>query len=189
MKSNLHVTGICGSLRKDSYNMALLQAAIQLLPEGMSLEIVSIANIPLYNQDLDIPSVAERPEPVTFFRNKLAEADGILIASPEYNYSIPGGLKNAIDWASRGKDSPLLQKPVAIMGASPGLWGTVRMQLAFQPVFLTLDMQVVKKPEVLVSEAAKKINADGHVTDETARSLIHQKLEGLKQLILQHKKQ
>lgn len=188
MNTHLHLVAICGSLRKASYNLSLLHAAQRLLPEEMSMEIVSIADIPLYNQDLDIPQVASRPEAVQAFRDKIANADGLLIASPEYNYSIPGGLKNAIDWASRGKDSPLLNKPAALMGATISLWGTVRMHLAFEPVFLTMNMPVVQKPEVLVAEAGKKIDVEGNVHDETTRTLIQQKLLALKQLILLHKK-
>ena len=133
---HVHLVGISGSLRKGSYNTLLLHAALQLLPNDVSMEVLSIEDIPLYNADLDLPTALQRPEVVEHFRKKLADADGLLIASPEYNYSIPGGLKNAIDWASRGEDSPLLHKPVAVIGATPGLWGTTRMQLAFHAVFL-----------------------------------------------------
>jgi chromate reductase len=188
MSTHLHIVALCGSLRKESYNRYLLKAAQQLLPEEVSLEIVSFADLPLYNQDLDTPTAKERPEAVTAFRNKLAQADGLLIASPEYNYSIPGGLKNAIDWASRGKDSPLLKKPAALMGATISLWGTVRMHLAFEPIFLTMNMAVVQQPEILVAEAPKKFAEDGSVTDETTRKLIQQKLVNLKQMMLLYKK-
>lgn len=184
MNQAIHLAGISGSLREKSFNTYLLEAAKDLLPEGVTMEIASIAEIPLYNADLDTPSTPHRPEAVAIFREILAKADGILIASPEYNYSIPGGLKNAIDWASRGKDSPLLRKPVAVIGATPGLWGTVRMQLAFQPVFLFLDMKPVLKPEVLIAQANKKFDEKGTLTDETAIGLIRQKMQALKELIL-----
>jgi chromate reductase len=161
----------------------LLKAAGQLLPVDVSMDIVSIEDIPLYNADLDLPAAKQRPETVEHFRKMLTDADGILISSPEYNYSIPGGLKNAIDWASRGEDSPLLRKPVAVIGATTGLWGTARMQLAFHNVFLFLDMKPVYKPEVLVAQAEKKFNKQGHLIDETAKKLIKQKLEALKELI------
>lgn len=173
-----------GSLRKGSFNTMLLHNVRDLLPEGVTMDIASIAEIPLYNADLDLPAVKERPAPVTTFRNSLAKADGIVIVSPEYNYSIPGGLKNAIDWASRGTDSPLLKKPVAVMGATPGMWGTVRMQLAFQSVFLFLDMKPILKPEVLIASATTKFNEQGTLTDETGRDLIRKKLEALKELVL-----
>ena len=108
MKKGIHITGISGSLRKVSFNSYLLNNLADLLPEGVALEIISFADLPLYNADLDIPASKERPATVTAFRNKLSTTDGLVIVSPEYNYSIPGGLKNAIDWASRGEDSPLL---------------------------------------------------------------------------------
>jgi len=158
---------------------------MELLPEGMTGEIVPIDGLPLYNADLDDP-VQERPAPVRRFRDALARADALVIASPEYNYSIPGGLKNAIDWASR-EDSPMVNKPVALMGATGGLWGTVRMQQAFRPVFQYLNMQPVNKPEVLVAQAPKKFDANGRLTDEPTRQLIAQQLQALKELTLRLK--
>lgn len=161
----------------------LLKAAAQLLPTDVSMDIVSIGDIPLYNADLDLPAAKQRPESVEHFRKMLTDADGILISSPEYNYSIPGGLKNAIDWASRGEDSPLLRKPIAVIGATTGLWGTARMQVAFHNIFLFLDMKPVYKPEVLVAQAEKKFDKDGNLIDEMARKLVKQKLEALKEMI------
>lgn len=183
MSDHIQLVGISGSLRKGSYNTMLLKAAARLLPTDVSMEIVSIDDIPLYNADLDLPAAKQRPESVDHFRKMLTDADGILISSPEYNYSIPGGLKNAIDWASRGEDSPLLHKPIAVIGATPNLWGTVRMQIAFHAVFLFLDMKPVYKPEVLVAQAEKKFDKDGNLIDETTSKLIRQKLEALKELI------
>lgn len=183
MSDYIQLVGLSGSLRKGSYNTLLLKAAAQLLPTDVSMEIVSIADIPLYNADLDLPAAKERPSVVEHFRKMLADADGILISSPEYNYSIPGGLKNAIDWASRGEDSPLLRKPVAVIGATTGLWGTTRMQMSFHNVFLFLDMKPVYKPEVLVAQAEKKFDKEGSLIDEMARKLVRQKLEALKELI------
>ena len=183
MSDYIQLVGMSGSLRKGSYNTMLLIAATQLLPTDVSMEIISIEDIPLYNADLDLPAAKQRPEAVEHFRKMLTEADGILISSPEYNYSIPGGLKNAIDWASRGEDSPLLRKPVAVIGATTGLWGTTRMQLAFHNVFLFLDMKPVYKPEVLVAQAEKKFDKDGNLIDEMAKRLIKQKLEALKEMI------
>jgi len=183
MSDYFQLVGISGSLRKGSYNTMLLKAALQLLPLNVSLEIISIEDIPLYNADLDLPSAKQRPKPVEHFRKILTDADGILISSPEYNYSIPGGLKNAIDWASRGEDSPLLRKPVAVIGATTGLWGTTRMQLAFHNVFLFLDMKPVYKPEVLVAQAEKKFDKTGNLIDEMSKKLLKQKLEALKEMI------
>jgi chromate reductase, NAD(P)H dehydrogenase (quinone) len=185
MNSSVHLIGISGSLRKGSFNTMLLHNVMDLLPEGVTMEIVSFADIPIYNADLDLPIAQERPGSVVAFRNVLAKADGLVIVSPEYNYSIPGGLKNAIDWASRGEDSSLLKKPVALMGATPGMWGTVCMQLAFQSVFIFLDMKPVLKPEVLIASASKKFDDQGKLTDEKAKDLIKRKLTALKELVLQ----
>ena len=186
MNDHIKLVGISGSLRKGSYNTMLLKAALQLLPDDVSMNILSIENIPLYNADLDLPAAGQRPQVIDDFRKAIAGSDGILISSPEYNYSIPGGLKNAIDWASRGEDSPLLHKPIAVIGATTGLWGTVRMQTAFHPVFVFLDMRPVYKPEVLVSQAEKKFDKDGNLIDETAKKLLRQKLQALKDLIHLH---
>ena len=183
MSDYFQLVGISGSLRKGSFNTMLLKAALQLLPTDVSMEIISIEDIPLYNADLDLPSAKQRPQQVEHFRKMLTDADGILISSPEYNYSIPGGLKNAIDWASRGEDSPLLRKPVAVIGATTGLWGTTRMQLAFHNVFLFLDMKPVYKPEVLVAQAEKKFDKSGNLIDEVAKKILKQKLEALKEMI------
>jgi len=183
MSDYFQLVGLSGSLRKGSYNTMLLKAASQLLPFDVSMEIISIEDIPLYNADLDLPSAKQRPQPVEHFRKILSDADGILISSPEYNYSIPGGLKNAIDWASRGEDSPLLRKPVAVIGATTGLWGTTRMQLAFHNIFLYLDMKPVYKPEVLVAQAEKKFDKNGNLIDEMSKKLLKQKLEALKEMI------
>ncbi len=183
MSDYIQLVGLSGSLRKGSFNTMLLKAASQLLPNDVSMDIVSIADIPLYNADLDLPAAKQRPDVVEHFRKMLTDADGILISSPEYNYSIPGGLKNAIDWASRGEDSPLLRKPIAVIGATTGLWGTARMQLAFHAVYLFLDMKPVYKPEVLVAQAEKKFDKDGNLIDEMAKKLVRQKLEALKEMI------
>ena len=183
MSDYIQLVGLSGSLRKGSYNTMLLKAASELLPFDVSMEIISIEDIPLYNADLDLPSAKNRPQPVEHFRKMLGDADGILISSPEYNYSIPGGLKNAIDWASRGEDSPLLRKPVAVIGATTGLWGTTRMQLAFHNIFLYLDMKPVYKPEVLVAQAEKKFDKNGNLIDEMSKKLLKQKLEALKEMI------
>jgi chromate reductase len=182
MSTHIHFIGLSGSLRKGSYNTALLRTVETLLPENTTLEIASIADLPLYNADMDMPASPSRPKIVQDFREQLAKADGFVIVSPEYNYSIPGGLKNAIDWASRGDDSPMLRKPVAVMGATPGMWGTVRMQMAFLPVFVFLEMKPVLKPEVLIAKAKDKFDAAGHLTDQTAIGLVKKKLQALRDL-------
>lgn len=177
MNKAIHLVGISGSLRKGSFNTMLLKTAGELLPDKTTIEFLSIADIPVYNGDWDIPARAARPESVKKFREVLAGADGLIIASPEYNYSIPGGLKNAIDWASRGEDSPLLGKHVSLMGATQGQWGTVRMQLAFLPIFNTLKMKHLNKFEVFVSLAQKKFDADGNLIDNDTREILRKHLE------------
>lgn len=182
----IHIVGISGSLRKGSYNTALLKAAQRLFPEGVTTEIVDIGNIPLYNADNDGEF---RSDIMKQFRAALATADAFLFVSPEYNYSIPGVLKNAIDWASRGgKDSPLLNKPVALMGATNGMWGTTRMQIAFRPVFQSLNMFPVNKPEVYVTQASTKFDEKGNIIDEKTVTIVRQQLQALKDLTLQLKK-
>ena len=185
MESKIHFAGICGSLRKGSFNRAVLRAAGELLPEDVTMDIVSFAEIPIYNADNDLPDADQRPEPVRQFRQALAKADALVIVSPEYNFGIPGGLKNAIDWASRGEDSPLLHKPVALMGATPGKWGTVRMQTAFLSIYLYMDMKPVYKPEIFISNAKEKIDENGKLTDDKTRKLISKKLEALKAVCIQ----
>lgn len=187
MSEMLQFVGFSGSLRKGSYNTKLLHAVAELLPQDVTFETASI-DMPLYNEDLDVPQAAERPAHAQTFRDILAKADGIVIVSPEYNFSIPGGLKNAIDWASRGKDSPLLNKPVALMGATPGLWGTVKMQVAFHTVFQFLNMKPVYKPEVLVNQAKNKFDENGKLIDEATREIVKKQLHALKDLIIQLRK-
>lgn len=185
MHNSVHLVGVSGSLRKGSYNTALLNNIIDdLLPEETSMEVFSIGDIPLYNADLDKPEAISRPVSVQLFRKVLEKSDGLIIVSPEYNYSIPGLLKNAIDWASRGEDSPLVHKPVAVMGVTQGLWGTVRMQAAFHSIFLYLNMKPVYKPEVLIAQAKNKFNIEGKLVDPTSRKLVRQQLENLRDLIV-----
>lgn len=179
MEKNRKIVGLCGSLRKGSYNAMLLKVAGSLIPKDIYFETVDFDDVPTYNADYDLPEVEERPASVEKFRAALATADAFIIVSPEYNYSIPGGLKNAIDWASRGNDSPLMHKPVAIMGATQGMWGTVRMQNAFLPVFTFLNMNPVLQPEVLVAQAQNKFDAEGNLTDEKTISIIQKKIENL----------
>ncbi len=179
MKEEIHIVGISGSLRKGSYNTQLLRSASSLLPEGVNMEMVAIGDLPLYNADLETDGV---PDSVTSFRDALARADAFVFASPEYNYSIPGVLKNAIDWGSRAKISPFFGKPVALMGATQGMWGTVRMQLAFRPVFQFLNMTPVNKPEVLVAQAQDKFDRDGRLTDESTIAVVRRQMHELKTL-------
>jgi chromate reductase, NAD(P)H dehydrogenase (quinone) len=177
VKASIQVLGFAGSLRKGSCNAAALRAAAELLPPGMTLEIFDLAPIPLYNADLE---AAGFPEPVLQFKARIAAADSLLIVTPEYNYSIPGVLKNAIDWASRPPaTSPLTGKPVAIMGASTGLFGTSRAQLHLRQVCVCTSMIAMPKPELYIAQATAKFDAEGRLIDEETRRRIRALLEAL----------
>ena len=176
MATPIHVLGISGSLRRASWNTGLLHAAGELLPEGMSLEIADLADIPLYNQDHDGPHASEA---VKHLRDRIRAADALLIATPEYNGSIPGVLKNAIDWASRPmSDSPLSGKPLAIMGAG-GMSGTIRAQLALRQLSAAINTLIINRPQVQIMRSWEKFDAEGALTDEQSRQEIRALLEAL----------
>jgi chromate reductase len=176
MPDSITLLALAGSLRKESYNKSALRAAQQLCPQGAKLEICDIAGLPLFNQDEE-----HSPHPkVTELKQKIRAADAILIATPEYNYSIPGVLKNAIDCASRPYgDSAWAGKPVALMSASVGAFGGVRAQYHLRQCFVFLNMDCVLQPEVAIPVAAQKFDAQGNLTDETAKKLIAQLLQNL----------
>jgi chromate reductase len=176
MEKQIIILGFAGSLRKGSYNKALLRAAAELVPKGAKLEIFDIEGIPLYNQDLEY----EMPAKVKEFKAKIRSADAILVATPEYNYSIPGVLKNAIDWASRPPgDNSFEGKPVAVMSASIGMLGGARAQYHLRQVFVTLNMHPINKPEVIVPFAKDKFDENGQLKDDTTRTRIRELLENL----------
>ena len=177
--NNLHIVGISGSLRSGSYNRALLVEAAELLPEGVTFEIVDLHDIPMFNADEEATAV---PEAVLAFRAKLKQADAFVIATPEYNFSIPGVLKNAIDWASRSKPdgvSPLEGKPVAIIGAG-GMLGTVRAQMHLREVLGHNDLKVLNKPSLMVARAGMYFDEDGRLTDPMLRERLEKVLLGLR---------
>jgi chromate reductase len=174
----IHVLAICGSLRTGSYNRAALRTAIELKPPGMAVETADIGSFPLYNEDVRAQGF---PPSVETLRRQIAAADALLFVTPEYNYSISGVLKNAIDWASRPPDQPFAGKPVAIMGAGAGMAGTARAQYDLRRCCVFLDMHPINKPEVLIGQAQTKFDADGHLTDEVARGLIRDMLVALEQ--------
>lgn len=170
----IDLIGISGSLRRDSLNTALLEATAELVPDVATLTPVSIADIPLYNADLDVDG---GPEVVRELKARVETADGLLIATPEYNYSVPGVLKNAIDWISRPAfESVLVGKPVAIIGAAPGAVGTARAQAELRNVLYGTLAEVFPHPEVLVGRARQRF-ADGRLTDATTRKLLGEMLE------------
>jgi chromate reductase, NAD(P)H dehydrogenase (quinone) len=164
----MRILGIAGSLRQDSYNRALLRAARELLPEGVELVEYDLRELPFYDGDVE---AAGDPEPVAAFKQAIAEADALLIATPEYNRGIPGVLKNAVDWASRpALASPLTAKPVAIMGASTGRGGTARAQEHLRAALEFSRATVLEQPEVLVPEAYMRFDGQCELVDEGVRT-------------------
>ena len=177
--ATLNILGIVGSLRKDSYNGFALKAAQELLPEGVTLDIAELQGIPVFNQDEEMTP----PASVLEFKQKIINADAILFATPEYNYSLPGGLKNAIDWASRPYGKSAWQgKTAAIMGVSIGNFGTARAQYDLRKILVALDMPVVVQPEVMIGNAAERFDKDGRLSDGRSRQLIQKLLTTLVQL-------
>ncbi|MEM1976290.1 MAG: NAD(P)H-dependent oxidoreductase [Nitrososphaerota archaeon] len=173
------ILGFAGSLRKSSYNKMLLRVAAELLPKNARLEILDLKDVPLFNQDLEY----DMPEVVKQFKKKIESADALLIATPEYNGSIPGVLKNALDWASRPYGSNSFDgKPVAIMSASLGMLGGARAQTHLRQILSHLNAYVVNGPEVIVNFADKKFDAEGNLKDEAAKEYIRQLLENLVKL-------
>ena len=156
--------GICGSMRRGSLNRALLGAVGETLPEGATLRQWDSLDLPIFSSDLDDPPA------VTELKRAIAEADGVVFAVPEYNYSIPGGLKNAIDWVSRPPHlSPLRGKACAIIGAATGMSGTIRAQTHMRQILLYSDSQVLSQPEILVPRAQERFDAEGRLTDPVTR--------------------
>ena len=174
--ASLNILGICGSLRKGSYNRMALNAAVEMVPDGVTIESFDIAPIQPYNEDIYKKGF---PPAVQDFRSRIAAADAILFVTPEYNYSIPGVLKNAIDWASRPPDQPFDGKPGAIMGASPGRYGTARSQYHLRQVCVTLNIRLLNTPEVMIAGADKKFDKDGRLTDDDTRKFIGKLLVAL----------
>jgi chromate reductase len=176
MNDPLASLGIAGSLRQQSFNRATLRAAQQLVPAGARIDIFDLTGLPGFNQDEE----SSPPAKVVELKAAIRAADAVLIVTPEYNYSVPGVLKNAIDWASRPYgDSAWSGKPVAVMGASVGALGTARAQYHLRQMFVFLDMHPVNQPEVMISAAHQRFDKEGNLTDETSKKLIHQLLSEL----------
>ena len=176
MSKPVRILGIAGSLRRDSYNRAALRAATELVPEGASIEIFELDGIPGFNQDEE----QNPPAKVVELKRRIREADAILFVTPEYNYSVPGVLKNAIDWASRPYgDSAWNGKPAAIMGASVGTIGTARAQYHLRQMMVFLNMFPVNQPEVMIANASQRFDAQGNLTDDATKDFIRQLLQSL----------
>src|SRR5262245_6011805 len=176
MEHTTRILGIAGSLRRASYNRAALRAAQQLVPEDAVLESFELDGIPGFSQDDE----AHPPAKVVELKTRVRAADAILLVTPEYNYSIPGVLKNALDWASRPYgDNAWNGKPVAVMGASVGMLGTARAQYHLRQVFVFLNMYPLNQPEVMIAYAAERFDAAGNLLDAHAQDLIRQLLRNL----------
>ena len=173
----IEMVGLSGSLRRQSFNTALVRAAAALAPEGVHVSVCTLQDIPLYDGDLEsasgIPPVAAR------LKDQIAAADGLLMATPEYNNSIPGVLKNAIDWASRPPDQPFARKPVAMVSASGSLLGGARAQYHLRQMLVFLDALPLNKPEVFVAQAPGKFDEDGKLIDSVALDLVRQSAQAL----------
>jgi len=185
MSSTINVLGFSGSLRKGSLNTAALRAAVELAPGDVKITLADISDLPLYNDD-----VREQGYPLAVqrVREQVRTADAILFATPEYNYSIPGVLKNAIDWISRPPEQPFAGKPAAIMGVSPGAVGTARAQYHLRQVGVFLDLYFLNKPEVMIGSAGTRFDAAGNLTDAATREHVQKQLIALRDWTLALKK-
>jgi len=167
--TTLDIVGLCGSLRRASFNRAALRLAGELMPSTMKLDVVEWRHLPVFDGDLLAQGL---PPEVAAVRERIRRADAVLFASPEYNFTIPGGLKNVLDWLSRGEDQPFAHKPTAILSASGGPLGGARMQYDFRKMMLYLNSPMLVKPEVFIGMAQTKFDEHGRCTDETTRKFI-----------------
>jgi chromate reductase len=176
MADKIKIIGFSGSLRSGSFNTAALRAVQEVTPSDAEIDIYDIADFPPFNQDID----GEPPQMVTDLKAAIRAADAVIFSSPEYNYSVPGHLKNVIDWASRPYgDSAWDGKPALIMGASIGAVGTARMQYHLRQIMVFLNMHPLNKPEVMIGTAQDKFDAEGKLTDESTREYLKQAVEAL----------
>ena len=178
--SNFKILAMSGSLRKKSFNTASLRAAQELAPAGVTVEIVDIGNLPLYNEDLRVDG--SFPEPVMKLREQVRAADAILLACPEYNYAVTPALKNALDWCSRPANQPFAYKAVGMFGVSGGAAGTARAQFNLRGILVGLDAYAVNQPQVMIGGAQQKFDADGKLHDQASRDFIKAHLESLVKL-------
>jgi chromate reductase, NAD(P)H dehydrogenase (quinone) len=174
----MRILGLAGSLRRASYNRGLIRAAAADAPPGIVVEVFHLADLPLFNQDVED---AGEPSSVVALKNAMARADALLVATPEYNHGVPGVLKNAIDWASRPRlTSPLRDKPVAVMGASPGSGATARAQAQLRDAFVFTGACVMPLPELLIGGAGRHFDQDGNLTDPALHASLVELVEALR---------
>jgi chromate reductase len=178
--SKLDIVGLCGSLRAGSFNRMALEFAGTVMPEGMALDIADIRPVPPFDGDVLARGF---PAEISVLRERIRRADAVLIATPEYNFSIPGVLKNALDWVSRGDDQPFAMKPVAIMSASPGPLGGARVQYDLRRVLLFMNAMVLAKPEIFIGAVNTKFDANRQCTDDSTRKLVSAQMHSLERWI------
>ncbi|WP_313302818.1 NAD(P)H-dependent oxidoreductase [Diaphorobacter sp.] len=182
----MDIVGICGSARRQSFNRMLLNLAGECMPAPMHMEILEWADVPPFNADvLDAQGF---PPVVQAIRERIRQADGVVIATPEYNFSIPGMLKNLIDWISRGTDQPFADKPVAILSAATGPLGGARVQYDLRKVLLFMNTAVLVKPEIFVGQATQKFNAEGECTDALTRDFVASQMQAFQKWIERHQR-
>lgn len=178
-ESFIKILAICGSLRKESLNLKLLKNFAELLPPSMCCKIAMLHDIPLYNEDQELIAI---PDSVNDLSLKILSSNVIVFGCPEYNYSIPGVLKNAIDWVSRHPQKPWQKKPAAVIGASPGRLGTARAQYHLRQVAVFVDLHFLNRPEVMVGEAHKKFDAEGKLTDQATIEQLKKLVEAIRKI-------
>ncbi len=181
----MRILGICGSLRRKSYNLAALKTAGELMPAAMKLEIAAIGELPIYDFDLQEKGF---PAAATKLRDQIVSADALLFASPEYNWTVGAPLKNAIDWMSRFQPQPFMNKPAAVFSASGGPMGGVRGQYDLRRILSGLGVHWLARPEIFIGMAASKFSPEGRLTDETARKLMTEQMAGLLDWIVRMKR-
>jgi chromate reductase, NAD(P)H dehydrogenase (quinone) len=172
------ILGLSGSLRQASYNTAALMAAQSMAPEGVAITLADLSGVPVYNDD---DRARAFPPSVAALATRIRAADAIMIATPEYNYSVPGMLKNVIDWVSKVPDQPFRNKPIAILGASMGSFGTARAQYDLRKMFVFLDAHLLNQPEIMIATAQTRFDADGILTDEPTRKLMLDQIVALRE--------
>ncbi|WP_395374171.1 NADPH-dependent FMN reductase [Marinicella sp. W31] len=176
----MKIAAISGSLRKNSTNTGILHALVQNLPAPIEVDVIPIDGVPLYNQDVNEQGI---PDAVLEIDKRIRRADAVVLASPEYNYSITGVLKNTLDWLSRVPEQAFDQKPVAIVGASPGGIGTARAQYHLRQVLVFLNARVLNKPEVMISHSGQKFDKEGHLTDQKTIDFLQTMAQSLKKMV------
>ncbi len=167
--SAFNIVGLSGSLRQASYNTAALMAAQAMVPDGVTITLADLSSIPIYNDD---DRIKGQPASVSALAKRISEADAVMIATPEYNYSVPGMLKNVIDWLSKVPEQPFKDKPMAILGASMGTFGTARAQYDLRKMFVFLDAHILNQPEVMIGSAQTRFDSEGQLIDEATKKLM-----------------